>query len=699
MSRAARIPVAAAVVVAGLVTGLSPGADAAATQTGLTANALPAACTVVWPTATCSYDVANSPASPSSTLDIPAGSSAITIEASGAQGGAGLGPAPAAGGKGARVTASYGDALAGQSLTLVVGGRGPDGADTGAVTPPQPGGYPDGGPGGKYSATQSGGGGGSSRVSSAGAPLVIAGGGGGAGQSHTSDSTFHVFYASGGAGGPAGTNGSVGASMKPATVIYAYGGPRGGGASGQTGGVAGGYGSFATAPCKAAPISAYGWPGQDGTSTTGGVGGVNTGTPGGGGGGGYAGGAGGSAGGKCLDKTAGWQYFGGGGGGGGGSSFASVPDQTVLEGAQAPETGDGEVVVTFTVAPTVTTVTAPTALQKSPFVVSFSRPVKGVSTTSLGVVEVGPIALTGSVACRNAADAAVSCLNGPVTTARFTPSKGLIAGQYYFVYVNPTTPTVVGYTDNMAVPTTQRVFRAKTTLTAFDYPVRYAWPRVGNVAALGGTYVQENGGAQSETFTATGPSVSIITFDGPDGGNATLQVTTPGQPTITQPIDTYSPGQTDTTTTINGLPAGTHTITVTANGTKNPASTGTWVRIDGTIVGGTVNPTPTLTASTWRNYPGNYAYTITKNATVSLKFRGTGIDWTALVGPNNGRAKVTIDGVVVATAQDLYAPGYAYKTYSYTLPDALHTITITCLGTRQPASTDNVITLKTLTIM
>lgn len=706
MVRAVRVVVTASVVVAGVTVGALPSAGAAAPRpvSSAVSDALPSVCQVVGTTATCTYTVPNSPRTPSYTLDVPAGSTGITVEAAGAAGGSELSTgrafAPAQGGLGARVTAAFGNALAGQTLTVVVGQTGFGGLDTVIGAPPMPGGFPDGGAGGQSTDIQAAGGGGSSRVSAAdGSPLVIAGGGGGAGQSHRDQLLLppygiSYYYGLGGAGGLAGGNGVSGGAPPRATYGSVDGGPGGQGAVGQTGGYSGGYAEYTHSASVCAPGSSSGYPGANGTPGAGGAGASNTLTPGGGGGGGWAGGAGGSAGARCHSPYVKESYGGGGGGGGGGSSFAAVP----VSPQKFFNNGSGRVVVTFTLAPTVTTVTAPTALTKSPFVVSFSRPVKGVTPSSLTLVEVGPIALGGSVACRDATDSVVSCSAGPVTTARLTPTRALIAGEYYFINVNQTTPSVVGYADAIAVPPTQRYLRAKTDLTAFDYPVRYTWPRVANAAALGGSYVQENGGGQSESFNASGSSLGVVTWNGPDGGTATVSVSTTGQPTVTRTIDTYAPVAGGVTTTIGNLPAGSHTVTVTADGAKNPASTGTWVRIDATVVGAVVNPTPALTASTWRNYPGAYAYTFTKSATVSLRFRGTGIDWTALVGPNNGRARVVIDGVTVAAAQDLYAAGYSYQTFSYTVPDGFHTVVITCLGTKQPASSDKVITVKSLTV-
>ena len=646
-------------------------------------------------TSTCTFGTPSSAAVPSYSFAIPAEASSVQVVTSGSAGG---GSAAVPGGKGAAASATYGS-LAGANLSVVVGALG--GRLQGGVS----GGFPDGGDGGvqgplsnRIDVNLGYGGGGSSSVQRVGGPLlVVAGGGGGSAGGAGSG-------ALGGAGGNAGTGGSG----QTGNLYTGQGGaahPGGaGGASplSATSGVGGLGAPLTQSSCGTGSNGGAGGNGGNAAPGAGGAGGyygpANT-SAGGGGGGGFAGGGGGAGGaGGCTGASGS-----GGGGGGGGSSavLANPTTSNILDGPNAPNTGPGSVSISYTVtpAPTVSAFAAPALLQKSPFGVTFSVPVKGVNTSDLTVVEVGSISVAGAVTCRDPANTAVSCLTGPVLTALFTPSKPLIAGEYYFVNVNPTSSGVVAYADSKPVPTTQGYVRAQSTLTAFDYPVKFTWAKVVNAAARGGSYVQNNSAGQTETFTATGSSLGIITWNGPDGGTATVTVTTPGQPTVTRVIDTYAATAGGITTTISGLPTGTHTLTVSVDGAHNPASTGTWVRVDAMVVAGVVKNTPALTASVWPNFPGDYAYTGAKNSTVSLRFRGTGIVWTALVGPNNGRAKVSIDGVVKAAAQDLYAPGYVDQTFTFNgLADGFHTIVITCLGTKQAASSDSIVTLVALTV-
>jgi hypothetical protein len=73
--------------------------------------------------------------------------------------------------------------------------------------------------------------------------------------------------------------------------------------------------------------------------------------------------------------------------------------------------------------------TAPSVLKKSPFSVTFDRPVMGVSASNFTVQwTFNGSQLAGTLACLDASNASVSCAAGPVTTAQLTPSGSLLAG-------------------------------------------------------------------------------------------------------------------------------------------------------------------------------------------------------------------------------------------------------------------------------
>jgi len=637
---------------------------------------------------TCTFATPNTAGAPFYSLALPSGISAVTITASGAKGG----DATSAGGSGATVSGTFAG-LDGQTLTVVVGRHGANGGDAGA------GGYPNGGNG--TANRPAGGGGGSSSITHGAATLMIAGAGGGAGQNGVSDQTVVLPPIKGGIGGASMADGGAGdLSRYPSTravALSAAGGKAPVDASGVNG-IGGNGGMTANGPNNAPCGGSAGGAGSSGSGGHGGNGGTAFGVSGGGGGGGggYGGGGGGGGGSYCNARG----YIGsGGGGGGGGSSLvdASATSPSVQQGVNA---GDGSVVVSYSLlGPTVSGYSAPPLLQGSPFSVTFSQPVKGVTATTFTVVQVGPKAVPGTISCLDASNASVSCTQGPVSEARLTPKKALVAGEYYFININPTSAGVVAFSGGAPVTTWQGYVRAQTEFSYAQYPLKYAWGKVSNAAATGGSYLQDQYPGASESFAFTGTSLDLIMWCGPDRGQASVVITTPGQPDVVQTIDTYSAGAGDKTFSFPSLPSGKHTATVTATGNANAASTDTLIGFDAVRVNGSAFA-PTL-AATWSDGGGfGYVFTRQKSATTTLFYRGTGVTWNAFVGPNDGRAKVTIDGTLVGTI-DLYSPGFSFQNFHLTLPgiaDTNHTLKITVLATKQAAASDRIVTLKSITL-
>ncbi len=228
---------------------------------------------------------------------VPTGVDSIHFDVQGARGGRqNATPPPYAPGAGGRVQGTL-LVTPGQSLDIIVGGVGGDGAPGGAA-----GGFNGGGATSFYVYGSGGGGGGSSDIWNSGTPLVIAGGGGGDGW----DSTGTRAGGSGGGltGGSSATNG--GGSLSN----YSAGGSQAAGGAG------------ATYP---------GWPsGSDGIAYQGGDG-SSQGISGGGGGG----------------------YFGGGGGvwtgGGGGSSYTNAGLVPSFTHTQGYDTSGGRITLTYNI--------------------------------------------------------------------------------------------------------------------------------------------------------------------------------------------------------------------------------------------------------------------------------------------------------------------------------------------------------------
>ncbi|MER7468655.1 Ig-like domain-containing protein [Streptomyces sp. NPDC097981] len=290
------------------------------------------------------------------TFTVPAGVTQVSVDARGASGGAAAGDTNpgGVGGAGGEVVATVA-VTPGQTLQVNVGGVG----GVGTEGAPGGGGFNGGATGGSSDFVYGGGGGGASDVRSGAFDLlsrvVTAAGGGGGG------ATAELAGGAGGAGGQSGANGTNGTGGPNTT-----GGGGGGGATPTTPGTGGtaGTGADNTGGNGAPGVFGSGGPGGSGQSDSPGSG-I---TAGGGGGGGVFGGGGGGGGGITNTE------FSGAGGGGGGSSAGPV-GSTFTTGAN---TGNGQVIITYTLPTTPGTVT--THLTSSP---NPSKPRQSVSVTDV----------------------------------------------------------------------------------------------------------------------------------------------------------------------------------------------------------------------------------------------------------------------------------------------------------------------------
>jgi len=332
--RPAGLALAVALGAAGLV-GVIPAGPASAAS---------GACTISGGQATCTFTETGS----AQTWTVPAGVTSPTFTLYGAEGG-GSGDDNGPGGVGAEVTATL-TVTPGTVLQVNVGQAGGTGTSSS---------FGGGGAGGGGFAG-GGGGGGASDIRTPASDgtyppgnrvLVAGGGGGGGGLAFTTDATF--IADSGGTGGNAGSPGGAG---EPQTILGATMGGGGEGGAGATNGPGDGGASGQMTDSN----SCAGTNGPSGNPGVGAVGGNSSaiaGTLGGGGGGGYYGGGSGGAG--AFGGTLCPAGAGAGGGGGGSSS----PAADVVGDAAAPgQSGNGEVIISYTVPPLkVTTTSLPAA--------------------------------------------------------------------------------------------------------------------------------------------------------------------------------------------------------------------------------------------------------------------------------------------------------------------------------------------------
>ncbi|HXJ65504.1 MAG TPA: hypothetical protein VNN79_17250, partial [Actinomycetota bacterium] len=193
------------------------------------------------------------------------------------------------------------------------------------------------------------------------------------------------------------------------------------------------------------------------------------------------------------------------------------------------------------------------------------------------------------------------------------------------------------------------------------------------------------------TKSFTGTEVDWIAVKGPRQGRAAVDID--GRHVAV--VNNYSTRVTfDAVWRFGGLANGPHTITIRVLGTKgSPVGRGTAVTVDGFRALAPGHPPradtgPTQARFAWASkamkaaYGGAYDVSSTPGASVSLRFHGTGIAWRTVVGPEQGDARVLIDGVSWGVVHGYAARARQPKLLTFTgLSNATHRLQVVVLGT------------------
>jgi hypothetical protein len=288
----------------------------------------------------------------------------------------------------------------------------------------------------------------------------------------------------------------------------------------------------------------------------------------------------------------------------------------------------------------------------APLVVAFSEPVKGVTTSNIGVrIDTSSVNLQATLQCRTAADAMIGCASGPASKAIVAPASPLIPGAVYGALVNPAGAAPLTDMAGSAVAAASSWFRAPVTEQEQSAAASYRWRTVSDSKAYGGSYSTERLLGSRATFRFTGNRVSWYTITGPDQGIASVYLD--GRTIGT--YDQYSSSRRyHVRRSISGLTNGYHRLVIAPRGTKRSAASGSFVTVDAFSVDGSVVGTP-IVQWQWRQVSnshasaGTYASTNVRAANVYFTFRGPGIDWLTMTGPDQGIAEMYIDGVLRGT--------------------------------------------------
>jgi hypothetical protein len=206
------------------------------------------------------------------------------------------------------------------------------------------------------------------------------------------------------------------------------------------------------------------------------------------------------------------------------------------------------------------------------------------------------------------------------------------------------------------------------------------WTTASSSAYSAGAHKYAKTAGASVTVSFSGRYLAWIERKSPGYGIA--KVTLDGTKTYT--VDLYSP------TTVyqqrvwhtDMLPEGTHTIKIEWTGTKNPASTGTTIAVDAfDILGSPIqalvwnryeqSDTRLLYFGTWSTVSGSGASggsdkrSNTSSGSLTVTFTGRQLDWIATMGPEMGKADVSLDGGAAVTVDLLSADTlYQQKVWS-----------------------------------
>ncbi len=174
------------------------------------------------------------------------------------------------------------------------------------------------------------------------------------------------------------------------------------------------------------------------------------------------------------------------------------------------------------------------------------------------------------------------------------------------------------------------------------------------------------------------------------------------------PVDFYSAVTADQQTVYDtgALPAGEHTVYLRCSGTSNSSSAGVSIDVDALrIVGGLMQATGVVsyqqddlkikytdgwgTGWSWSASGFSFAQSDAPGSAINVAFEGNRLAWYAKIGPDYGKARVSLDGGDPVEI-DLYSPTVLYKQPVYQtgmLGDGVHSLSIYCAGEKNTRST------------
>lgn len=238
-------------------------------------------------------------------------------------------------------------------------------------------------------------------------------------------------------------------------------------------------------------------------------------------------------------------------------------------------------------------------------------------------------------------------------------------------------------------------------------------PAGAGVGWSGGSAAASATAVARATVAFAGTSISLIGLRGPHTGIARVFL----DGAFHSMVDTYSAVEIQALVfTETNLAPGTHEMTIEVTGTKNAAATGHTIVVDAFDVRSRFEEVASSVAysGTWSpqnfdeawsgtsaNYgSGSAARSATAGARADFTFTGTSVTWIGMRGPQNGIARVYLDGAFAADV-DAFATAKEVQAALFSatgLPAGSHTLTIEVTGSRNAAATGAVVVVDAFDI-
>lgn len=331
----------------------------------------------------------------------------------------------------------------------------------------------------------------------------------------------------------------------------------------------------------------------------------------------------------------------------------------------------------------------PPASLRAPIAVVFDDATSGVSPAALPLRDSQTTLLQTRLSCLGPDGQAVSCAAGPVRTAQLRVKGGLVAGESYTVAVNATGDLTAG---GRVVPATLLDVAAPTRVEEDQLAKAYTWGTVRTAAAYGRSMLRESAAGASADYRFRGDTVTWFTATGPQEGAATVAV----DGKQLRVVDNSAKKKAfRVARTFRKLGPGPHTLTITATGRPGARGVGRNVSIDAFRASGGVVATPsvqvawgsgTLAATPPATTDTQYSAAGAAGSAVRLRFRaGTQLEWHTVLGKDQGKADVYIDGALVQRVDNhaTFATGPANRPTTLVFPvsgGTVHTLRIVAVG-------------------